>query len=64
MKFKKEKEKNEARIGQRAYIKSGIARFLDPASQQAVGLIKIHQTPIGYKPVSLDKYQNAKRTKL
>lgn len=29
------------------------ASFLSPACQQSVGLIKIHQTPIGYKPISL-----------
>lgn len=29
------------------------ASFLSPACQQSVGLIKIHQTSIGYKPISL-----------
>lgn len=37
------------------YIKVGIENFLGGGCQQTVGLIKIHQAPIRYEPVSLHK---------
>ena len=44
------------------YIELSILNFFGPVCEQTLGLIKIHQTPVWYEPITLHpKKRKAKR---